>query len=71
MKARPLIASPPWTAEEEDQLRSLAESGERPATIAGHLRRTEQAVRHRFYKLGIPLKRSGAEGAPRHPTPIE
>jgi hypothetical protein len=53
---RPLIASPPWTAEEEAQLRVLAESGARPAEIAMQLKRSEQAVRHRFYKLGIPLK---------------
>lgn len=59
MKARPLIASPPWTGEEEAQLRSMAEFGERPAAIARHLRRTEQAVRHRFYKLGISLAPNG------------
>jgi hypothetical protein len=58
MTSRPLIASPAWTAEEEKQLRGLAKSGARPATIAKLLERTEQAVRHRFYKLGIPLKRT-------------
>ena len=56
MTTRPLIASPPWTVEEEEQLRALAESGERPAVIAKRLKRTEQAVRHRFRKLGIPLR---------------
>jgi hypothetical protein len=56
MNRRHLVASPPWTAEEEAQLRVLAESGGRPAEIAMQLKRTEQAVRHRFYKLGIPLK---------------
>jgi hypothetical protein len=54
---RPLIASPPWSAEEEQQLRLLAEAGGRPATIAKVLKRTEQAVRHRFYKLQIPLSK--------------
>lgn len=57
MKARPLIASPPWTVEEEEQLRALALSGARPAVIANQLGRTENAVRHRFHKLGIPVKR--------------
>jgi len=54
-----LIASPPWSAEEEQQLELLAEAGGRPATIAKVLKRTEQAVRHRFYKLQIPLKAAG------------
>jgi hypothetical protein len=54
---RPLIASPPWSAEEEQQLQLLAEAGGRPATIATVLKRTEQAVRHRFYKLQIPLSK--------------
>ena len=56
MKVTLLIASPPCTAGEEDQLPSLAELGERPAAIGKRLGRTEQAVRHRFYKLGIPLR---------------
>ena len=54
---RPLIASPPWSVEEEQQLRLLAEVGGRPGTIAKVLKRTEQAVRHRFYKLQIPLSK--------------
>jgi hypothetical protein len=62
MKANPLIANPPWTAEEEDLLRVLAESGEPPAAIAQRLARGTAAVRHRFYKLGIPLKRTRIAG---------
>ena len=54
---RPLIASLPWTPEEEAQLRAMAQEGDGPASIAKQLGRTEQATRHRFYKLGIPLKR--------------
>jgi hypothetical protein len=53
----PLIASAPWTAGEDDQLRAWAESGETAAAIAERLARSPAAVRHRFYKLGIPLKR--------------
>jgi hypothetical protein len=51
MRARPLIASPPWTAEEDEQLRTLAVSGVRPGIIAKKIGRTESAVRGRFYKL--------------------
>ena len=53
----PLIASAPWTAEEEDRLRALAESGEPLAAIAERLARSPAAVRHRLYKLGIPWGR--------------
>jgi hypothetical protein len=58
----PLIASAPWTAEEDNQLRALAESGEPLAAIAERLARSPAAVRHRFYKLGIPLKRTRIAG---------
>jgi Myb-like DNA-binding domain len=50
-----------WTPEEDDQLRALAESGERPTAIAKHLARGEHAIRHRLYKLGIPWKRLTAD----------
>ncbi len=55
---RPLIASPAWTPEEEQRVRAGAEAGEHPAAIGKALSRTEQAVRHRMYKLGIPSKRA-------------
>jgi hypothetical protein len=59
MRPRPLIASPPWSAKEHKQLRTLAVSGVRPGIIAMKIGRTESAVpRGRLYKLGIPLKRS-------------
>jgi hypothetical protein len=58
MRPRPLIASPPWSAKEHEQLRTLAVSGVRPGIIAKKIGRTESAVRGRLYKLGIPLKRS-------------
>ena len=51
------IGSAPWTAEEEDRLRALAESGEPMAAIAERLARSSAAVRHRLYKLGIPLEK--------------
>jgi hypothetical protein len=52
----PPIASAPWTAEEEDQLRGLAESGEPLAAIAKRLARSPAAVRNKLYKLGIQLR---------------
>ena len=54
---RPLIASPPWTPEEEQRLRESAIAGEHPASIGKSLGRSEQAIRHRMNKLGIPSKR--------------
>jgi hypothetical protein len=47
----------PWTPAEDEKLRALAASGERPTAIAEQLQRSEVAVRHRFWKLGIPVKR--------------
>ena len=55
---RPLIVSPAWTPAEENQLRAAAEAGDHPAVIGKALQRTEQAVRHRMNKLGIPSKRA-------------
>lgn len=54
---RPLIASPPWTSEEEDQLRTGIIAGEQPADIAKRLSRSEGAVRLRMKKLGMPAGR--------------
>ncbi len=55
MNKRPLIASPPWTAADDERLRTLAMAGKLPTVIADELQRSAAAVRHRFYKLGIPL----------------
>jgi hypothetical protein len=41
MNKRPLIASPPWTPEEDDQLRAAAESGESIVVISKRLCRSE------------------------------
>jgi hypothetical protein len=47
--------SRPWTAQEEEKLRSLASI--KPLTeIAKQLNRTEAAVLHRSQKLGVTLK---------------
>jgi hypothetical protein len=57
MSKRPLIASPAWTPEEDDRLRSAAESGESIAAISKRLCRSEGALRHRARALGIVLRR--------------
>ena len=60
MTGRP-VENPPWTSEEEDQLRGLAKSGESIATVAERLNRSEQAIRHRARRLGIIVRRVAAE----------
>jgi hypothetical protein len=57
MSKRPLIASPAWTPEEDDRLRTAAESGESIAAISKRLCRSEGALRHRARSLGIVLRR--------------
>jgi hypothetical protein len=60
MKQRPLIASPPWTAEEDNRLRALAEDGRSAAVIAERLKRSVAAVYRRAKKLGAGLKMTKA-----------
>jgi IS30 family transposase len=59
---RPLT-SPPWTPEQDAQLRALAASGESPAAIAQRLSRSVSAIDNRARKLRIALaplrKKSG------------
>jgi len=55
---KPLIASPPWTVEEEEQLRSLVVQGQTVLEIRAQLQRTENAVQHRMTKQGIRSKRA-------------
>jgi hypothetical protein len=57
MNVRPLIASPPWTSDEDHRLRALAEDGSSAVAIAEHLRRSPDAVRKRAAKLGVGLRR--------------
>jgi Bacterial RNA polymerase, alpha chain C terminal domain len=61
MRPRRLIASPPWTAEDDDLLRSLMAAGTSTVTIASRLSRSQSAVRHRARKFGIllPAARKG------------
>ena len=54
---KPLIASPPWTVEEEGQLRSQVVQGQTALEIGAQLQRTENAIRHRRTKLGLRSKR--------------
>ena len=54
---KPLIASPPWTVDEEEQLRSLIDQGQTAPEIGAQLQRTENAIHHRMTKLGLRSKR--------------
>jgi hypothetical protein len=65
MMKRPLIASPAWTTEQEDQLRAAAESGECIAAISTRLCRSEAALRHKARALGIVLRRVEKTTRPR------
>jgi hypothetical protein len=51
----PLIAKP-RTAEEEERLRQLAQSGKSAAEISKLLGRAEKATRYRLHKLGVSTK---------------
>jgi hypothetical protein len=57
------LASPPWTPEQDEQLRALAASRESPAAIAQRLSRSVSAIDNRARKLRIVLaplrKKSG------------
>jgi DNA-binding NarL/FixJ family response regulator len=55
MTMRRLIASPPWTSEQDARLHTLMASGESPAAIARQLSRTEAAIDNRARKLKITV----------------
>ena len=59
----PIIASPPWTVEEEEQLRSLVVQGQTALEIGAQLQRTENAIQHRMTKLGLRSKRAKIHAA--------
>jgi hypothetical protein len=53
----PLVASPAWTPEDEQKLRTMLMSGEHPTAIGKQLNRSEVAIRHRMTKLGLRSNR--------------
>jgi hypothetical protein len=55
---RPLVASPGWTPEEDELLRTLALSGTSVAGMAKRLRRSKSAVYGRASRLKIVLAKS-------------
>ena len=59
--------SRPWTSEDDDLLRALAEANRTIAFVAKELKRTESAVAGRAYKLrlrfGKPRTRGLSSGA--------
>ena len=55
------LKSPPWTAEEVQQLRELAATGASAKAIALRLRRSAEAVRVKAKIEGIALARRKSE----------
>jgi hypothetical protein len=63
MTSRRLIASPPWTSDQDTRLERLMASGASPAEISRQLSRTVAAIDNRARKLKILVtakKRIGA-----------
>jgi hypothetical protein len=50
-----VVASPPWTPDEDQLLRALVLSGNHAATIAGQIKRSESAIRKRAARLDLTL----------------
>jgi hypothetical protein len=65
----PLVASPAWTPEDEQKLRTMLMNGAHPTAIGKQLNRTEVAIRHRMTKLGLRSNR--VKGRPVALTPSE
>jgi len=57
-----MIGSRPWTPEDEDRLRALAEAKRTLTFAAKELMRTESAVAGRAYKLGIKFGKPKTRG---------
>jgi hypothetical protein len=55
MRTLPLIASPPWTAQDDALLRALLTAKTETVTIAARLLRSQSAVRNRARKFGLKL----------------
>lgn len=50
------LKGPPWTSEEEEELRALILSAKSVETIARKLDRTPKAIRRRASVLRLPLR---------------
>jgi hypothetical protein len=48
--------SRPWTPQEDDLFRRLAEENVSPESIAAKLNRSVHAIKVRAYAIGLPLK---------------
>jgi hypothetical protein len=57
MKLHPRIKGRRWTAEDDDRLKSLLESGAPLHLIAAMMERTTEGVKSRAHVLGISTKR--------------
>ena len=53
---KPLIASPPWTVEEQESFARRSSKARQALEIGAQLQRTENAIRHRMTKLGLRVK---------------
>jgi hypothetical protein len=60
-----MVGNPPWAPEEDQRLRALALSGASVAEMAKHMKRSEEAVRSRAYRLKIVLARRNRQRANR------
>ena len=54
----PMAGNPPWAPEEDQRLQALALSGASVAEMAKQMKRSEEAVRRRAYRLKIVVAKS-------------
>jgi hypothetical protein len=54
----PMAGNPPWAPEEDQRLQALALSGASVAEMAKQMKRSEEAVRSRAYRLKIVVAKS-------------
>jgi hypothetical protein len=59
---RSMAGNPPWAPEEDERLRALALSGASVAEMAKQIKRSEEAVRSRAYRLKILVAKSRNKG---------
>jgi hypothetical protein len=57
-----MAGNPPWAPEEDQRLRALALSGASVAEMANQIKRSEEAVRSRAYRLKILVAKSRNKG---------